>query len=74
LLAAGFEILAERSRKDFALTYFNQQRSRLSIAEAPAPLGLQTLMGERRPAQVRNMIEGISGGLIAPVELITRKK
>ena len=31
-------------------------------------------MGERRPAQVRNMIEGISGGLIAPVELITRKK
>jgi ubiquinone/menaquinone biosynthesis C-methylase UbiE len=74
LLAAGFEILAERSRKDFALTYFNQQRSRLSTAEAPAPLGLQTLMGERRPAQVRNMIEGISGSLIAPVELITRKK
>ena len=74
LLAAGFEILAERSRKDFALTYFNEQRSKIPADGAPAPLGLHTLMGERRPAQVRNMIEGISAGSIAPVELIARKK
>lgn len=74
LLAAGFEILAERSRKDFALTYFNEQRSKIPADGVPAPLGLHTLMGERRPAQVRNMIEGISAGSIAPVELIARKK
>jgi len=74
LLGAGFEILAQRSRREFALTYFNEQRSRMSSAEAPAPLGLHTLMGERRPAQVQNMIEGISAGSIAPVELIARKK
>ncbi len=72
LISAGFEILAERSRKEFALAYFKEQRSKMA-SDRPTPLGLHTLMGERRPAQVRNMIEGITTGRIAPVELITRK-
>ena len=73
LLAAGFEILAEQSRGDVALAYFNQQKSEGSATDGPAPLGLHTLMGERRPAQVRNMVEGISTGRIAPFEFIARK-
>lgn len=74
LLAAGFDILAERSRKDFALTCFNEQRSKIQTAVTAAPLGLHTLMGEHRPAQVLNMTRGVSEGLIAPVELIARRK
>ena len=70
---AGFEILSERNRKDFALAYFNDLRARTSLAGGPAPLGLHTLMGERRQDQIRNMIENISIGRIAPVELIVRK-
>jgi ubiquinone/menaquinone biosynthesis C-methylase UbiE len=70
---AGFEILSERNRKDFALAYFNDLRSRASAASGPVPLGLQTLMGERRQDQIKNMIESISTGIIAPVELIVRK-
>ena len=66
LKAAGFEVLAEQSRRDVALAHFNQQRSQGSAANGPAPLGLHTLMGERRPAQVRNMLEGISTGRVAP--------
>jgi hypothetical protein len=31
-------------------------------------------MGERRQGQARNMIENISGGRIAPIELIARKQ
>jgi ubiquinone/menaquinone biosynthesis C-methylase UbiE len=73
LTSAGFEILSERNRREFALTYFNQIRSKMSAAHGPGPLGLQTLMGERRQAQVKNMIENISAGRIAPVELIVRK-
>jgi ubiquinone/menaquinone biosynthesis C-methylase UbiE len=73
LRLAGFEIVSERSRKDFALAYFHQQQSKMSAAEGPAPLGLHTLMGERRRDQVRNMIENISAGRIAPFELIARK-
>jgi ubiquinone/menaquinone biosynthesis C-methylase UbiE len=73
LLSAGFEIVSERSRKDFALAYFDEQQAKLAAASTPPPLGLHTLMGERRPSQVRNMIQAISAGLIVPVELITRR-
>jgi ubiquinone/menaquinone biosynthesis C-methylase UbiE len=73
LQRAGFEILSERNRRDFALSYFNNLRSRTPAAGAPAPLGLHTLMGERRPHQIKNMFESISAGIIAPIELIARK-
>ena len=70
---AGFEILSERNRRDFALAYFDDLRSRAQAASTPAPLGLHTLMGERRQDQIKNMIESVSTGIIAPVELIVRK-
>jgi SAM-dependent methyltransferase len=71
LRAAGFGILSERNRRDFALAYFTRAQSKL--AAGPGPLGLHTLMGERRRDQVRNMIENVSAGRIAPVEIIARK-
>lgn len=70
---AGFEILSERNRRDFALAYFENLRSRASAAADPAPLGLHTLMGDRRQDQIKNMIACISKGVIAPVELLARK-
>jgi SAM-dependent methyltransferase len=73
LRSAGFEILRERNRRDFALAYFNQMQLRMSAPGGPAPLGLHTLMGERRRDQVRNMVKNISLGRIAPFELIARK-
>ena len=73
LQRAGFEILSERNRREFALAYFSDLRSRTPATGAPAPLGLHTLMGERRPHQIKNMFESISAGKIAPVELIARK-
>lgn len=74
LQSAGFEILSERNRRDFALAYFNQLQPKMSATDGPPPLGLHTLMGERRKSQVRNMIENISSGRIAPIELIARTK
>lgn len=73
LCSAGFEIVSERNRREFALAYFGRMQSRLSSTDGPAPLGLHTLMGERRRDQVRNMLENISNGSIAPYELIARK-
>jgi ubiquinone/menaquinone biosynthesis C-methylase UbiE len=70
---AGFEILSERNRKEFALTYFDDLKARALAAGDPVPLGLHTLMGERRQDQIKNMIASISKGIIAPVELIARK-
>lgn len=62
---AGFEILSERNRKDFALGYFADQKARATAAGAAAALGLQTLMGEKRQEQIRNMMTCISKGIIA---------
>lgn len=73
LRAAGFTILAERDRRDFALKHFAQQRASVSASSGPPPLGLHTLMGERRQLQVRNMIDNISAGRIAPVEILALK-
>jgi ubiquinone/menaquinone biosynthesis C-methylase UbiE len=70
---AGFEILFERNRKDFALAYFADQKARSLAAGVAGGLGLHTLMGEKRQDQIRNMTACISQGIIAPCELIARK-
>lgn len=72
LSKAGFEIVSERDRRDVALDYFARQKAQ-AAATGPAPLGVHTLMGARRPEMIRNMSESISDGLIAPVEIIARK-
>ena len=70
---AGFAVIAERDRRDFALVQFDQLRARTVAASGPPPLGLHILMGGNTPDFVRNMIENVSTGRIAPVELIARK-
>lgn len=71
LAAAGFEVIAERNRRDFALEVFAQMRAR-GAAAGPAPLGLHIVMGASAGQKVKNMIGDISAGLIAPTELICR--
>jgi ubiquinone/menaquinone biosynthesis C-methylase UbiE len=72
LSAAGFDIISERNRRDVALDYFARQRAQ--AATGSTALGVQTLMGTRRPQMVRNMSESISAGRIAPVEVIARRR
>jgi ubiquinone/menaquinone biosynthesis C-methylase UbiE len=73
LEAAGFAVIAERNRADFALAFFEQLRAKTAAAGRPPPLGLHILMGRNTPEKVQNMIRNISSGLIAPVELIARR-
>lgn len=73
LQAAGFTITAQRNRRDFALALFEQLRAKTSAVSGPPPLGLHILMGRNTPEKVRNMIENISAGRVAPVELIAQK-
>jgi ubiquinone/menaquinone biosynthesis C-methylase UbiE len=73
LRTAGFTIVSERDRREFALAYFDRLRSTALPDSTEPPLGLHTLMGNRRKDQVRNMIENLSAGRIAPVELIAKK-
>lgn len=71
LEAQGFEVLKERSRRDFALEVFAQMRAR-GAAAGPAPLGLHLVMGANAGQKVKNMMADISAGLIAPTELVCR--
>lgn len=71
LADAGFEVIGERNRRDFALEVFAQMRAR-GAAAGPAPLGLHIVMGASAAQKVRNMIGDISSGLLAPTELICR--
>ncbi len=73
LQAAGFSVIAERNRRDFALAFFDQLRAKTAAAGGPPPLGLHILMGRNTPDKVQNMIQNISNDRIAPVELIARK-
>ena len=73
LQTAGFQMIAERNRRDFAVDFFTQFQAKAANADGPPPLGLHILMGDTAPRKVKNMIENISHGLVAPVELIAEK-
>ena len=70
---AGFRIVAERNRRDFALEFFAELQAKVASAAGPPPLGLHILMGETAPAKVKNMIANIDRNHVAPVEFIGEK-
>ena len=56
-----------------ALQFFEQLRAKVAAAGGPPPLGLHLLMGDTAQLKVKNMLENISAGRVAPVEIIARK-
>jgi len=72
LEAAGFTVIAEQNRRDFALDYYAEMQSKVAAAGRSPSLGLHIVMGEEAPTKLGNMIRGISHGPIAPVEIIAK--
>ncbi len=74
LEAAGFTVVKERSRRDFALSFFREMRERADAAKASGQpmMGIQLIMGADFPDKMRNVMAGVEHGVIAPVELIAR--
>jgi len=72
LQEAGFSIIKVRNRHEFAVDFFRQVDRAAAEKEKP-PLGPHVLMGPDAPAKARNMIENISAGRLAPVEIIAGK-
>ena len=73
LSAAGFQLLAERDRREFALEFFAQLKRATNTRAGPPPLGLHLTMGRDALAKMHNMITNIQAGLVSPVEMIARK-
>ncbi|MEN0075073.1 MAG: class I SAM-dependent methyltransferase [Paracraurococcus sp.] len=72
LEAAGFAVEAVRSRRAFAIAFFQRMRAAAAAAGGPSPLGLHLLMGETAPLKARAMLGNLEAGLIAPTEIIAR--
>ena len=73
LSRAGFRLVGERNRRDFALRFFEGLRKDADRSESATPLGLHLLMGEDAALKIENMIENIAQGRVAPVEMIARR-
>jgi len=71
---AGFEVSREDNRREFELEFFKNLREKVEANGGPPPLGLHTLMKESTSVKIKNMIDNIAEGYIAPVEIIARKR
>ena len=70
---AGFELVSERNRRDFALEFAVRLQAKMLHEDGPPPLGLHLLMGPAAADKYRNMVSSISVNDIAPVEMLARK-
>jgi SAM-dependent methyltransferase len=71
LRAAGFAIVAERSRSQFAIEFFRAMRARAAQA-GPSQPNLQSLMGADAALKSKNLSGCLERGLLAPAEIIAR--
>ncbi len=69
---AGFAVSTENNRRDFALRIYEQYAKTEADGGAPI-LGTHILMGESSAVKSKNLLENITAGHIAPVEIIAQK-
>ncbi len=65
--ANGFEVVHMADRSEFAGRFFTRLRRN---SGPPPPLGLHLLMGEEAGVRYGNMVDAVSSGAVAPVEII----
>lgn len=74
LADARFEVLTEVNRLDFAMEFFRHQRAKTRAAGRPSPLGLHLLMQRNTAERLQNLVANMKRGLIAPVEIVAKKR
>jgi ubiquinone/menaquinone biosynthesis C-methylase UbiE len=67
---AGFTVVEQRSRREFAIAFFREMQERAAQEGGPPALGLHLLFGEGARAKAANMVDNLKRGLIAPTEMI----
>ena len=71
--AAGLDLLIERNRRDWALEFYRRLRAGAANADGPPPLGIHIVLGAGAGTKVKNMLQCVTAGILAPVEMIARK-
>ena len=73
LINAGFKASSESLRRDFAIEFFKQMKTKTETGSGPPAIGLHILMQESTALKIQNMMENIANNFIAPVEIIAQK-
>ncbi len=72
LTAAGFRLEGERNRHGFAVEFLQRTQDKMSASGAP-PLGMHLQMGKDATVKLGNLAAGVRQGVLAPVELFSRR-
>lgn len=72
LIAAGFKIENEVSRRELTLKLWGEMRRKIA-EHGPPKLSLQLLMGESAKERFGNVMSTLEKGIIAPIEIIARR-
>jgi hypothetical protein len=70
--AAGFEMVSQRDRTEFARDFFARVSAMMAERGGPPPLGIHLLMGDTAPLKIQNYVTALEAGRIAPTEMIFR--
>jgi ubiquinone/menaquinone biosynthesis C-methylase UbiE len=73
LAAAGFNIVKECNRLEFARQIFHEIQARFAES-GPPPLGPHILLKSDMPEKLANVVRAIDDGIIAPIEMICRAR
>jgi len=71
LEGAGFDVREVGDRTDFALDFFRE--SMAAAVNGPPPLGIHLVMGESAAEKLRNVMDNIEKGCIAPVQMVATR-
>ena len=74
LKRSGFDIEIVSDRHQFAVDFFEAVKAKMAGAGGPPPLGIHVLMGDNAPQKVRNLTANLVNRLVAPFEIIARKR
>ena len=72
LNAAGFDVVEIGDRTDFALDFFRENMA--AAVNGPPPLGIHLVMGESASEKLKNVMNNIEKGRIAPVQMIAKMR
>jgi ubiquinone/menaquinone biosynthesis C-methylase UbiE len=71
LESAGFRVVRERSRRDFAIEQTERVIARMA-QDGPPALGMHLLMGDQTRTMIGNVMAMMREGLIEPLEMISQ--
>jgi SAM-dependent methyltransferase len=72
--AAGFDLVEQKSLREFAIGFFNEVFAKAATQPGPPPLGLHLLTGAKTPEKFENYAKGLDDKMIDPVIMVATKR